>query len=389
MCDFEENSAMNEIDIRVFDSLADINAVAWDDMTDDNPTVKHAWLQSMIDSGCTTAASGWLPQFLALTREIDGRKQLAGAVPLYVKNHSYGEYVFDWAWADAYHRAGLDYYPKLVCAVPFTPCSGTRILAKTHHDREALIRAMILLAQDAEVSSLHVLFSTGEEQLALLQQGMMARQNVQFHWENKNYANFADFLAVMSHDKRKKIKQERRRIELAGVTFQIKRSREITAADWDFFMACYQHTYAQHRSIPYLNRDFFALVGERMPDNLLLVIASQHGARIAASLSLFNSQTLYGRYWGAKLPLSGLHFETCYYQPQEFCIENNIRFFEGGAQGEHKLARGFTPVTCHSAHLIKDARFAGAVGNFLEREAGGIDQYINELTTHLPFKQAL
>ncbi len=377
---------MNETNIRVHDSLSDIDATDWDSMTAANPTVKHAWLQSMIDTGCTTAASGWLPQFLTLTREIDGRTQLAGAVPLYLKSHSYGEYVFDWAWADAYHRAGLDYYPKLVCAVPFTPCTGARILARTSHDRDALINAMILLAEDTTVSSLHVLFSPDDEQQALVKHGMLARQNVQFHWENKNYANFADFLSSMNHDKRKKIKQERKYVRQAGGTFQRKVGNEITATDWDFFTRCYAHTYQQHRSTPYLNREFFGLVGDRMPDNILLIIASQNSEPIAASLNLFNEQTLYGRYWGALAPMSGLHFETCYYQALEFCIDRNIQFFEGGAQGEHKLARGFTPVICHSAHLIKNVRFANAVGNFLQREAGGIDQYLDELDTHRPFK---
>lgn len=377
---------MKEPRIQIIPTLVDIEPAEWDRLTKGNPTIKHGWLQSMIDSGCTTPATGWLPQFLTITRETGGRQQLTGAVPLYMKGHSYGEYVFDWAWADAYQRAGRAYYPKLVCAVPFTPCAGIRLLAASPDDRDLLIKTMLDVTGDTDVSSLHVLFPTDEEHAALISQGMMSRQAVQFHWQNRDYSSFDDFLSTMNHDKRKKIKQERRQVTNAGVTFERKVGTEVTVLDWDFFTDCYERTYRAHRSTPYLNRAFFGLIGTRMPDNLLLVIASKNGIPIAASLNLFNETTLYGRYWGTQEFVPGLHFETCYYQTLEFCIERRIQLFEGGAQGEHKLARGFTPVTCRSAHMIKDPRFANAVGEFLQRESGGIDRYVDELNEHVPYK---
>ena len=341
----------------------------------------------MIDAGCTTAKSGWLPQFITLWREIAGEKTLCGAVPLYLKNHSYGEYIFDWAWADAYARAGLDYYPKLAAAVPFTPCGGARLAVQDEKDRAFLIAAMLELGHQRGVSSIHVLFPSVAEQGALVAAGFMARTSVQFHWRNAGYKTFDAFLATFSHDKRKKLKQERRKVEAAGITFQRKVGADISEADWDFFNARYRNTYREHRSTPYLNREFFALIGERMPQNVLLVIAEREGKPIAAALNLFDQQTLYGRYWGTEEFHSGLHFETCYYQALAFCIERGITIFEGGAQGEHKLARGFLPVQCHSAHWLKEPRFAKAVEDFLARERGGVAQYVDELKEHQPYRQ--
>lgn len=379
---------MANFTIRVVDSLSAVSPDKWDVLTADNPTLKHAWLQSMIDAGCTTAATGWLPQFVLLERDVAGTPELAGAVPLYMKAHSYGEYVFDWAWADAYQRAGLDYYPKLLCAIPFTPCTGSRLLAANRQDRELLLAATMQITKQSDVSSLHILFPTEDEQALIASHGLLARQAVQFHWRNDNYCNFEDFLSRMSHDKRKRIKQERRRVIGAGVTLRRVSGPNLTSADWDLFYLCYQSTYHAHRSTPYLNRQFFALIGERMRKNVLMVIAEKDGAPIAASLNLVNKTTLFGRYWGASEFVSGLHFETCYYQTIEYCIENGLTLFEGGAQGEHKLARGFVPVKCASAHLIKDPRFASAVTDFLRRESNGIERYVDELNEHQPYKTA-
>jgi uncharacterized protein len=379
---------MREYELRVLDTLEAIAPAAWDALTDDNPTLKHAWLQSMIDAGCTTAKSGWLPQFVTLTREVNGHAALVGAVPMYMKGHSYGEYVFDWAWAEAYQRAGLDYFPKLLVAIPFTPCGGGRILARTEADRNVLIDALLQIAKDSDVSSLHVLFPSDTELTALARKGLMPRTSVQFHWRNAGYKTFDDFLATMSHDKRKKVKQERRKVVEAGITFQRKTGQDIAEADWDFFHRCYTRTYQAHYSTPYLNRAFFRLIGERMPEHALLVIAEHNGSPIAASFNLINASTLFGRYWGTMEFHSGLHFETCYYQTLEFCIERGIQLFEGGAQGEHKLARGFMPQKCHSAHWLKEPRFAEAVNDFLRRERGGIESYVNELEEHQPFKAA-
>jgi uncharacterized protein len=376
------NSDTTHATIRVVESLSNVNADEWDALAAHNPTIKHAFLQSMIDAGCVNADAGWMPQFLLLER--DGALQ--GAVPLFMKGHSYGEYVFDWAWAEAYHRAGLDYYPKLLVASPFTPCNGARIMAGDDDDRQLLIAALQQIAQDSDVSSCHVLFATDGERQQLLDAGFMARKAVQFHWMNDEYRDFDDFLSRMNHDKRKRIKQERKSVAKAGITFQQKTGSEITAADWDFFARCYNNTYRAHHSTPYLNREFFGLLGERMPENILLVLAMRDGVPIAVSLNLYSTHTLYGRYWGTTEFVSGLHFETCYYQTLEFCIARGIRIFEGGAQGEHKLARGFSPVTCHSAHWIKDARFREAISDFLMRESGGIARYVNELDEHAPIK---
>jgi predicted N-acyltransferase len=377
---------MENFTIRVVDSLSEVSPDDWDALALDNPTLKHAWLQSMIETGCTSAATGWLPQFVLLEREVAGAPKLAGAVPLYMKGHSYGEYVFDWAWADAYQRAGLEYYPKLLCAIPFTPCTGSRLLAASAQDRELLLAAVIQIANQSDVSSLHILFPAPDEQALIAAHGLLARQAVQFHWRNDGYRSFEDFLSRMSHDKRKRIKQERRRVADAGVTLRRVLGTELTSAEWDLFYRCYQSTYHAHRSTPYLSRQFFGLIGERMPENILMVIAEKDGAPIAASLNLVNKTTLFGRYWGAIEFVSGLHFETCYYQTIEYCIDNGLTLFEGGAQGEHKLARGFVPVQCTSAHLIKDPRFASAVEDFLRRESNGIERYVDELNEHQPFK---
>ena len=379
---------MREVELKVLDSLSTIAPHDWDTMTDNNPTLSHAFLQSMVDAGCTTAKTGWLPQFLTLWRDVDGRQSLCGAVPLYVKSHSYGEYVFDWSWAEAYQRHGLEYYPKLLSAIPFTPCTGGRLLAQTTADRKILLDGLVSLAEQSDVSSLHVLFPDAQDHELLIARGMMPRTSIQFHWQNTDYKSFDDFLATMSHDKRKKVKQERRKVVEAGITFKRLVGSCITDDDWDFFVECYDHTYRAHFSTPYLNRQFFGLIGERMPENVLLIVAEREGKRVASALNLFSEDTLYGRYWGGLEFHSGLHFETCYYQALEFCIARGIDVFEGGAQGEHKLARGFLPVKCHSAHWLKQPQFAKAVEDFLRRESGGMEQYVSELGESNPFKSA-
>ena len=377
---------MREVELKVLDTLTSIPSREWDALTDNNPTLSHAFLQSMIDAGCTTAKTGWHPQFLTLWRDIEGRQSLCGAVPLYVKSHSYGEYVFDWAWAEAYQRHGLEYYPKLLSAVPFSPCTGGRLLAKTSADRKILVNGLLSLVGQSDVSSLHVLFPDADDVQLLIDAGMMPRTSIQFHWQNAGYKSIDDFLATMSHDKRKKVKQERRKVLEAGITFKRLVGSEITAADWDFFVKCYDHTYRAHFSTPYLNRHFFGLISERMPENVLLIVAEREGQAIASAVNLFSARTLYGRYWGGLAFHSGLHFETCYYQALEFCIARGIQVFEGGAQGEHKLARGFLPVKCHSAHWLKHPQFASAVEDFLRREADGMERHVNELEQSSPFK---
>ena len=368
--------------LKIIDSLRAVDPVQWDALAQGHPLIRHAFLHALHETGCAAEKSGWTPQYLTLWED----KTLAAAMPLYVKTHSYGEYVFDWAWADAYQRHGLDYYPKLLCAIPFTPCTTTRLLATTDAQREALIAGALELAQTAQVSSLHVLFPTDSEARLLDAAGMMPRKTVQFHWRNQGYADFDAFLATMSHDKRKKIRQERRKVRDAGITYRWVRGADIDPALWKFWVRCYSHTYRAHHSTPYLNLAFFERLGATMAENILLVVGSMQGDDVCASLCIHDHATLYGRYWGALGYSPGLHFETCYYQPLAFCIAQGIQTFEGGAQGEHKLARGFLPVETRSAHWLKQPQFADAVEQFLKRESAGIGRYVDELADHSPYK---
>jgi len=366
--------------LRVAESLAGVSAAQWNALAGGNPFVQHAFLDALLESGCAAARTGWQPQFLLLERG----GALVGALPLFVKTHSRGEYVFDWAWADAYARHGLEYYPKLLGAVPFTPVRGPRLLAADEAARAVLAKAALAAAR--EFSSLHVLFAPDDEAGLLQAQGMMLRRTVQFHWENAGYASFDEFLARMSHQRRKNIRQERRRVREAGVAFRWLRGAEIGEREWSFFHRCYARTYAEHGSRPYLSLDFFLRVGRDMPEHFLLVLAEREGRPIAAALDVIGGDTLYGRYWGALEYVPLMHFEACYYQAIEFAIAHGLRRFEGGAQGEHKLFRGLLPVETLSAHWLAHPRFAEAVEDYLSREARGIARYVNELNEHSPFK---
>jgi predicted N-acyltransferase len=369
--------------LRVLESLQGVDPQRWDALAAGNPTVCHAFLDSLHLSGCASAKSGWAPRFPTLWEG----ERLVGAAPLYVKSHSYGEYIFDWAWAEAYERHGIPYYPKLLCASPFTPATGPRLLAESSEVRTRLARALLDLAKDSGVSSLHVLFPSEEDAAALRELKLLERSSVQFHWRNAGYGNFEEFLAALSRDKRKKIRQERKRVAEEGVTVRRVTGREASTRDWDFFHTCYRRTYREHRSTPYLTREFFGMIAERMPDAILLVIAERDGKPIAAALDLFGPDALYGRYWGSTEYVPGLHFEACYYQALEFCIERGIPLFEGGAQGEHKHARGFLPETTRSFHWLAHPAFNRAVDEFLEREGAGIAAYVDELTDRTPFRK--
>jgi uncharacterized protein len=366
--------------VEVRDTLAGVDPAAWNALSGGHPFLRHEFLHALQETGCTGESAGWAPCHLTLWQE----RSLVGAMPLYRKAHSYGEYVFDWAWADAYHRHGLEYYPKLLSAVPFSPVTGPRLLARDRATRSALVRAALQIAQDA--SSLHVLFPPEAEAEELQAHGMLLRRSVQFHWENRGYATFEQFLSELASAKRKKIRQERRRVHEAGVTFRRLVGAEIGDEHWSFFTRCYNATYRAHRSTPYLNLAFFRRLGATLPGHVLLILAEREGKPVAAALNVFSEATLWGRYWGSVVQLPMLHFETCYYQALEFCIERGIRAFEGGAQGEHKLARGFLPVQTLSAHWLKHPRFADAVADFLEREASGISRYVDELAEHSPFR---
>jgi len=413
--------------MRITASPAEIDAGAWDALLAlqprPTPFLKHAFLSALTSTGCVTEETGWGPRFLSLwideaetaDEESDqsadksaddgedsdtvssvhtaplATERLVAAVPVYAKSHSYGEYVFDWAWANAYEQHGLKYYPKLLCAVPFTPVTGARLLATDDRARMALVQMLLAFAEKSEVSSLHVLYPTEHEANLLADAGMMERSGVQFHWLNAGYPDFDTFLATLEQKKRKNIRAERRRVRDAGVTFRRIPGTEARAEDWAFFTRCYQQTYREHHSSPYLNLDFFETIGAEMPENLLLVIAEREGRQIASSLLVYqrepNGGTLYGRYWGAIETVDCLHFETAYYQPLEFCIDEKIQVFEGGAQGEHKMARGFLPTVTRSAHWLAHPAFADAVAQFLERETAGIGNYVDELREHNPFKE--
>jgi predicted N-acyltransferase len=370
---------------QIFDDLGAIGRHAWDELVagdaDANPFLRFDFLHALHASGSASAATGWTPNYLTLWGD-----RLVAAAPLYAKSHSYGEYVFDWAWADAYHRHGVAYYPKLLSAVPFTPVTGTRLLAGTDDDRDRLIAAALELARALRVSSLHCLFALREEAQRMVAHGMMPRTTVQFHWANRGYGNFEEFLGGFSHDKRKKVKQERRRVGDSGIRFKWLEGDEINERDWSFLHRCYRQTYREHQSSPYLNLEFFCRIGRTLAGYMVLIVAERNGVPIAASLDMRDGQRLCGRYWGALEHHSALHFETCYYQGIEYCISRGLATFEGGSRGEHKLARGLMPVETCSAHWLSHPQFAAAVEEFLEREGRGVRHYVAELNERRPYK---
>ncbi len=380
------NSEVTHYRMRLVDSLSEIGQENWDGLLREqdqaNPFLSYSFLNALHESGSASPATGWTPRFISIWDQ----DTLVAAMPLYEKTHSYGEYVFDWAWANAYHQHGFNYYPKLLSAIPFTPVQGNRLLSRDSKALAVLVQTLCDLTQSGLYSSCHILFPGSEEIQTLQDANFMLRQGVQFHWKNQGFQDFEDFLNSLDAKKRKNIRAERRKVRDAGVEYQHLRGTEISELDWTFFKTCYDQTYAEHHSSPYLNLDFFIRIGKTMPSNLYLIIAVLNGKRIAAALFVHDSQTLYGRYWGCLQHLPCLHFETAYYQALEFCITNNIRVFEGGAQGEHKMARGFLPHKTYSLHFLNEPSFADAVAHFLEREQGGMDEYINELNDHSPYK---
>lgn len=390
---------MNDYVIRVLASPSDVSPQAWNALlaaeAEPSPFMRHEYLSALHESGSASPTSGWMPQFVTLWRG----KRLEAACPFYIKDHSYGEYVFDWAWANAYEQHGLAYYPKAVVAVPFTPVPGTRLLARNAESRTLLVQALVALCKQEELSSLHLLFGADADIAACTEAGLMLRNTVQFHWTNvaptlggeTAYPDFDAFLASLAHDKRKKIRQERRKVADAGVSFRWSRGADISAADWDFFYRCYERTYREHGNPPYLTRDFFQRMADTMPEAWLLFIAERNGKPMASSLIALSTQEdealiAYGRYWGALERVDCLHFEACYYQPLAWCIAHGAKRFEGGAQGEHKMARALMPVKTTSAHWLAHPAFSDAVERFLEREGAGIENYMDHLGERSPFK---
>ena len=366
-------------------SFKNINQKECNDLTKSNPFLRLEFFQSLEASKSIGEGTGWHP-FPAIV--ID-QGSLVGASPIFLKEHSYGEYVFDWSWAEAYQKYGKNYYPKIASCIPFTPATGPRIFGLDLSIKKNIVVQIEKLAYENKMSSSHILFCNESEKDIFGDPKWMLREGVQFKWFNKNYNNFAEFLSQLSHDKRKKIKQERKKIHDLGLKIKKIKGPEISESDLDFFYACYCNTYQDHHSHPYLTRIFFSLIKESMPENLLLILAYEGDLPVAASFFIYDDKNLYGRYWGSKSFYPGLHFELSYYQGQEFCIENRIVSFEGGAQGEHKLARGFEPFNTFSFHRIFDEKFELAIKDFLRREKTGIDQYTNELNERAPYKTEL
>ena len=366
-------------------TVAGVDATAWNALAGDYPFLRHEFLTALERNRCVGEGTAWQPCFI-VARDDFG---LAAAMPLYIKYDSHGEFVFDWGWAAAYERAGRRYYPKLVAAVPFTPATGPRLLLRPDAPRDiakTLLDAARAAADDVGASSIHVLFPLDAEVPLLGGAGFLARKGCQFHWANDGYADFDEFLARFSADKRKKAKRERRRVAEAEIDFTHLRGDEPTPRDWDAIIDFYSRTFLRRGREPYLNREFFAEIAATMPSNLLVVLARHHGAPIAAAICFRSSTALYGRYWGSLADFHSLHFETCYYQGIDYCIGERLERFEPGTQGEHKIARGFTPRPTWSCHWLRDAEFHAAVGSFLAREARQVDAYMDELHEHVPYR---
>ena len=421
-------NALKDYVIRVLNSPLEVNAVDWNgllaaqsDGGDLNPFMRHEYLAAMHTSGSASPKTGWTPRFVTLWK---GGVLVAGCA-LYLKDHSYGEYVFDHAWANAYHQHGMPYYPKALIAPPFTPVPGPRLLARSAAERLLLVQAVIAWCGEEKLSSLHLLFTSDADVNACEEAGLMLRHTVQFHWSNlapsvdlqiqlggpglegddpaptvSGYKNFDDFLMSLTQEKRKKIRQERKKVSDAGITFRWALGQDITGDDWDFFYRCYERTYYEHGNAPYLSRDFFRSMQTDMPENWLMFVA-EHGAgdkrqniatsliAVSAGITSASSQKriAYGRYWGALARVDCLHFEACYYQPLQWCIEHGFASFEGGAQGEHKMARALLPVKTTSAHWLAHPSFADAIERFLQREGAGIANYMGDLESRSPFRE--
>jgi predicted N-acyltransferase len=376
--------------LRIVDDIATLDAAAWNALgVAAYPFLRHEFLAALEHEGCLGERYGWLPRHLTLWG--DGER-LLGAAPLYLKFNSYGEFVFDWAWADAYQRYGQRYYPKLVGASPYTPATGPKLLTHPHappQTRQLLISAGLELAIQAEVSSLHWLFTTPAETDDLEGSGLLRRVGCQFHWQNRGYRDFDAFLATLSSAKRKNIRKERRRVADAGVTFRLLDGRAATAHDWKVFHTLYESTFHRRGGMPTLSLGFFESIATSMPESVLLIVAEHAAQTVAGAFCLVGQDALYGRHWGCNAFFDKLHFEACYYQGLEYCISHGIGRFEPGAQGEHKVARGFLPTPTLSAHWLAHERFRQAITRHLEHERAGMQEYIEEMHGHSPYRADL
>jgi predicted N-acyltransferase len=371
---------------RFHTALDEIDAQSWDALLpDDNPFVRHAFLAGLESSGSLRFDYGWRAQHLALYRD----DELVAAAPLYLKRNSHGEFVFDWSWASAYERAGLEYYPKLLGAVPYSPVTGARLLVGRGPDapklREHLVTALASAADGANLSSVHVNFVNDGDTAALLRAGWLARHDWQFHWHNRGWGDFDAFLAALNHKKRKNIRHERAQVARAGVVCELRHGNELGDADWRAIHGLYLQTFAERGNHPALTETFFRHLGATMPRQIVVVLCRRDAQIVAMAFMLRSSTTLYGRYWGCFENIAGLHFEACYYQGIEYCLRHGLDAFEPGAQGEHKVARGFLPTMTRSFHYIRDRRFRAAIAEALQREAEGLRGYRDELLEHSPY----
>jgi predicted N-acyltransferase len=372
---------------RFLDSITQIDAASWNAMAGaTQPFLRHEFLSAMEESGCASTRTGWDPKHVLIE---DAAGVPVAAMPLFRKSHSRGEFVFDFSWAGAYAQHGLRYYPKLLSAVPFTPVSGPRVLLGPKADPKTLTarltRAVLDYASQGQLSSWHVLFPTGDTAADLDRAGLILRRDCQFHWYNQGYGSFDAFLATFTAEKRKKAKRERRRVAEAGIEFDTLHGGDMTPSLWRTVYAFYADTFHRHGHEPYLNLDFFRRIAAAMPDALMLKVARIGAEPIAVAIFFVGSEALYGRYWGAGGNFHSLHFEACYYQGIEYCIEKGLQRFEPGTQGEHKVPRGFVPTLTHSAHYIADSRFAAAIRDYAEREARGVDTYAAAVNEHVPY----
>lgn len=373
--------------IKQIDSMTEVSADCWNHLVQNkDPFLRHEFLLALEQSGSVCAKTGWQAcHLLAFDKD-----ELIAAMPLYLKNHSRGEYVFDQQWVDAYFQSGMEYYPKWVNSMPFTPCQGQRILIKPDLDSQFIIRQCIATIQQLSelhnISSLHCLFPS-PSQTEHLKQQLLIREGLQFQWFNKNYCDFNDYLQTFTSRQRKNINKERRRVSEQGIRLQRLTGLEISTQQWQVFFQFYEMTYLKRGQSAYLNIAFFKQLAATMPEQILLILAVKDQAYVGAALSLIGENTLYGRYWGCYEEYSNLHFETCYYQGLEYCIEHQLQRFDSGAQGEHKIARGFEPITTYSAHWIQNSHFSKLIADFLEHEKEYISQYKQQCIQQLPFKQ--
>ena len=372
---------------RFLDSIAQIDARSWNALAGPSqPFLRHEFLLALEQSGCAAPRSGWTPKHLVIE---DAAGAPVAALPLFRKSHSRGEFVFDFSWAGAYAQHGLSYYPKLLTSVPFTPVSGPRVLLAANADAKILtqrvFRAAIDYARHEQLSSWHVLFPEADTAADLDRAGLILRRDCQFHWFNQGYDSFEAFLATFTAEKRKKAKRERRRVAEAGIEFDTLHGGDMTASLWSSVYEFYADTFHRHGHEPYLNLDFFKRISAAMPDEIMLKVARMGHQPIAVAIFFVGEEALYGRYWGAGGNFHSLHFEACYYQGIEYCIEKKLQRFEPGTQGEHKVPRGFVPTLTHSAHYIADPRFAAAIRDYAQREARGVDSYAAAVNEHVPY----